>query len=205
MSLGEDIAGVIRENGIEIEVYHHDNNNTVSSEYLDYDRDVSSRVPFDSVNMMECTLPFNTSAKVGDRIDYVNTNEKYLLATTANEIFENEVISVQGVLYKCNSQIEVHRMSGEARNDDYKLIPNWNPIFSGEYVLFTGTLSEQDITDEKYARIYSTTRNMFASADLDLQQSDRCFVNGEAYSLDLIERDRLPGLQICRLSEDNRE
>jgi len=203
MAISEDIEQVINELGPLVVVYDH-NTQTSNEEHIDYNRDVRATTPFDSSFFIECDLPYNSTAKPGDKITFQATNENYLLATLDTEIFEASVVVKEGVLYKCNTTIEVQEKSGE-RNSDYVMETVWNPVFSGEHALFTGTLSEQNINDERYARIYSKTRSLFASIDLPIEQEHRCLVNGEAYRVDLVEPDRLPGLKICSLSLDNRE
>jgi hypothetical protein len=66
--------------------------------------------------------------------------------------------------------------------------------------LFTGRLSDQEIiNDERYLRAYTRKRLLFASRQLDIQSKDRLHIDDEMYQIELVEQDRLPGLNMCTL------
>jgi hypothetical protein len=135
----------------------------------------------------------------------VNVNARYLVGVLTDQLFEHEIYAKEGVLFKCNQKIQVKRKNGSTRDSNYDLVPNWEEQFSGEYAMFTGTLSDHDIADERYGRFYQSTRRLYVSKDLDVRSDDRCIINGENFHVQKVEPHRLPGVKICSAVEDRRE
>ena len=201
-SVGRDIKEVLAELAEQISVYNHVSGEIVTSgEFVDFERDWWPRSAFESEFIITCTFAHDTIARPGDRIDFHTEDGRYLVASLVSNVFEREIISKDGILYKCNNQAMLERVSGEAyRNENYELAYDWDEIFSGEHVLFTGRLSDQEIiNNERYVRSYTRKRLLFASIDLDIQSKDRLSVGDEMYQIELVEHDRLPGLNLCTL------
>ena len=204
--IGDDIKDVLQELGKEVDVYRHTTKEIVVTEHVDTEGNVRETTPFESTHMNVFMAAYDTSIQLGDRLDFTTTSESYLVGTWVPQSFENEIYANEGVLYRCNSEVDVYRRSGETRDPQtYDLVPNWEPVFSGELGLFSGRLSDHDIADERYGRFYQSSRMLFISKDLDLQREDRCVIDGERYNVETMETHRLPGLKICGLAEDNRE
>jgi len=202
--IGDDIKQVLWELGKHVEIYKHNAYNP-SDEYVDTEQNINERSVFESANMMPVTAVYDSKMNAGDRLDFVSLGSSFLIASLDDQLFQSEVYAKEGVIYKCNAQVDCSRKSGETRDDNYNLVPNWNPIFSGEMGLFTGRISDHDVADERYGRFYTSSKLLYLSKDLDVQQEDRCHVNGEKYNVQTVESDRIPGLHICGVSEDNRE
>lgn len=202
--IGDDIKQVLWDLGKHVEIYKHIVSNP-SNEYVDTQQNISETQVFESTHMLPITAVYDSNITVGDRLDFVNLNESFLVAMLDDQLFENEVYAKEGVIYKCNAQVDCSRKSGETRNDDYDMVPNWNSVFSGEMGLFSGSISDHNITEERYGRFSTSSKILYLSKNLDVKQADRCIVNGEKYSVQNIESDRIPGLHICGVSEDTRE
>jgi hypothetical protein len=215
--LGVDIAEVFTELGSTVEVYKHATGETYT-EYIDSEQDTTRSSPFDSHFMKICSFPYNTNAAPGDRISFTDYDpvDRFLLVSQAPEVFEKEIISKEGILYKCNAIVEFKRKV-EVRNPvTYALSHEWQTQYSGEYVLFTGQLSDMRMSDERYGTTIIDKNLMYVSADIEIETADRCVVStsfnvvsgeiisGEMYSIDYFEEHRLPGIKICRVSEDTR-
>jgi hypothetical protein len=201
-SVGTDIKEVFTELAEAISIYDHVSGEIIASgEYTDFEREWLPRSAFESEFVITNTFAYDTVAKPGDRIDFHTTDGRYLIATLVSNTFEREVISKDGILYKCNKQAMVMRKSEtETRDTNYELSYDWDEVFSGEYVLFTGRLSDQEIiNDERYLRAYTRKRLLFASRQLDIQSKDRLHIDDEMYQIELVEQDRLPGLNMCTL------
>jgi len=204
--IGDDIKDVLQELGKEVNVYRHTTGEFLTVESIDTEGGVKDTTPFESTHMTSFMATYETSIEVGDRLDFTATSESHLVGVMVSDLFENAVYAKEGVLYKCNTEVDAYRRSGETRDpQSYELVPNWEPVFSGELGLFSGRLSDHDIADERYGRFYQSSRKLFISNDLDLQIEDRCVIDDERYSVETMETHRLPGLKICGLAEDNRE
>lgn len=201
MSIGDDIKSVFAELAEEIQVYNHVSGEVTSTEFVDFERDWQPRSAFESEHIISATFPYDTAATVGDRIDFQTTGSKYLLATSAPNIFERNVISKNTILYKCNNQVVIKRKSEEpTRNSNYELVHDWNEIHSGEHVLYTGRLAYQEtINTDQFARVTKRSKRLYASMDLDVQPKDCVYVDNEIFEVELVEKNHYPGLSICSL------
>jgi len=202
--IGDDIKQVLWELGKHVEIYKHNDSNP-SDEYVDTQQNISETQVFESSHMMPITAVYDSKMIAGDRLNFLNLNEYFLIASLDDQLFQGETYAKEGVVYKCNAQIDCERKSGEVRNSDYDLVPNWESVFSGEFGLFSGNLSDHNIADERYGRFYTSSRILYLSKDLDVRKQDRCIVNGEKLNVQTIESNRIPGLHICGVSEDTRE
>lgn len=203
--IGSDIKDVLQDLGKHVQIYAHNTANP-SDEYVDTDQSINERSVFESSHMMPVTAVYDSNITAGDRLDFVNLSDSFLVASLDDQLFQSEVYAKEGVIYKCNAFVNCERRSGEIRDPStYDLIPNWNSVFSGEMGLFTGRISDHDIIDERYARFSTSSKLLYLSKDLDVQQEDRCIVNGDKFNVQTVETDRIPGLYICGVSEDARE
>lgn len=201
-SVGDDIKEVFAELAEAVSIYDHVSGEIVTSgEFLDFERDWWPRSAFESEFIITCTFAYDSQVKAGDRVDFHTTDGRYLVATLVSNVFEREVISKDGILYKCNKQAMIKRKSDiPTRDENYELSHDWNEIFSGEYVLYTGRLSDQEIINsEQPSRFYKATKRLFASNDLDIQSNDRLHVEDNVFQIERVESDRMPGLKICTL------
>lgn len=203
--IGEDIKEVFAELAEQINVYNHVSGEVVASEFIDFERDWWPRSAFESEFIISATFSYDTLAEAGDRIDFLTAESKWILATLVNNVFERNVISKDGILYKCNNKIMVKRKNeNPTRNSDYELVYDWNEVLSGEYALYTGRLSDQEtINTDQSARFYKRTKKAFFSSDLDVQPKDSMYIGSEIFEVELIESNRYPGMSICTLLDYN--
>ena len=202
--IGDDIKQVLWDLGKHVDIYKHNTSNP-SGEYVDTEQNISETQVFESFHMLPVTAAYDSNMAAGDRLDFFNLNESFLIADISDQLFQSETYAKEGVLYKCNAKVDCSRKSGETRNSDYDLVPNWEPVFSGELGLFTGRLSDHNVVEERYGRFSTSSKILYLSKDLDVEQEDRCWVNGEKFQIQRVESDRIPGLYICGVSEDTRE
>lgn len=205
--IGEDIKAVFVELAEQINVYDHVSGEIIASEFIDFERDWRIRSTFESEHILTATFPYDTKANVGDRIDFLTTDTKFLLSSLVENVFEREVISKDAFLHKCNKKIMVKRKDeNPTRNDNYELEYAWNEIFSGEYALYMGRLAYQEtINTEQYARFYKRKKRAYFSKDLDVQPKDCMYIDDELFEVELIEKDHYPGINVCDLLDYNGE
>ncbi len=203
--LGNDIALVLEELTEPIDIYNYEHD-ILTHGYMDIEHEARTRTPFESTFMIKAVFPFNTTAIIGDLISLTTTTDKYIISSFIDEIFEQGVISKEGFLYRCNVVADINRKGEEqTRDENYELVPSWDSIYTDIDLLFTGQLSDQGIDEEIYARVYSSTRKAFISNQLDIRVNDQLVIGDKKYQIDLMEMHRLPGVKICRLTEDQRE
>jgi len=204
MGIGPDIAEVLGELGTLVNIIKHDGSDA-TQEYIDYEVQIEANSPFLTQFMLDCTLVYNTAALPGDIIQFVDDGVYHLLSVAVKPRFEQDVVTVEGVLYRCNMTGLFTRRS-ESRNDDYELVVSWEAIGTTEPVLLTGLIDYYDIKDREYAQYSVPQDNLHVSGDMGVAVGDR-FTNtaGEKYQIKAIAPYRLNNIDICRVVPDTRE
>lgn len=216
--IGDDIAEVLEELGSKIQVYKHASGDE-TTEYVDTEQRSTRGSPFDSHFTMICSFPYSSAAVPGDLISFYRGTSAdfyayFLLVSLIKETFENEFMVNEGILYRCNAIAEIKRRAEEETRDPttLELTREWQTQYSGEYVLFTGTIAMGEYSDQDYGAYVLDRNLMYISSDIDVRVEDRCMMkdigsdaSGEAFKVELVEKHRLPGMKICRVSEDTRE
>lgn len=202
--IGPDIVEVLNELGTLVNIIKHDGSATVQ-EYIDYEIKVEANSPFLTQFMIDCTLRYDTSANPGDIIQFADDSTNHILAVHQKSRFEQNVVVVEGLLYRCNMTGTVYRRS-ETRGADYSLGVTWTATESNEPVLLTGLIDYYDMKDKDYG-IYSVSQdNLHVSGDCDIQVGDRfTSSDGDSYEIKGIAKYRLNNVWICRVVPDTRE
>ncbi len=206
--IGEDILEVLEELGSSINIYKYSTGESVE-EYVDTTVDINHVYPWTSHYVMKADFGYNTVAEPGDLITF-GVAAYYLLVALVKERFENACISKEGVIYLCNTFVQVQRRS-ESRDSNYDLTVTWPIVYSGEYGLFTGDVEPREYKEERYGTFIIQKDRLYISDSLDIQSGDRIWlkptmdVSGEAREVKNIERQMYPGIKICLLGEDTRE
>lgn len=202
--IGPDIAEVINELGTQVNVIKHDGTATVQ-EYIDYEVSIQANSPFLTQFMLDCTLPYNTTAVPGDILQIIDDSTYYILVVSNPTRFDGGVVVREGVLYKCNMIGAFSRVT-EERDSDYVLVSDWADYQTSEPVLLTGSLETYNIEGKDYAQFSVSEDNLHVSGDVGVQVGDR-FTNsdGDKYEITGVAKYRLNNVWICRVVPDTRE
>ena len=215
--LGEDLKSVLQEIGETCEVYNH-TSQLIHTDYIDFKRFWGTRIPFENEFQVLASFSYDSPTIPGDRLKILSDNTVYVVSNTTSEYFENEIITKESFMYKCNGIFQLKRKSDEmVRDDNFELIPQWDVIVEKEYALFTGTLEHQhNMVDEIYARFQDKKRKLIISSHLDVQIGDKVlifpwltdlaladFTAGayETWQVELVEGHRLQGIKMCNVGE----
>ena len=205
--IGNDILDVLAELGSLISIYKY-SNDTTTEEYVDPNYEVNHVYPWTSQFVMKCDFVYSTVAEPGDLVSF-DDGLNYLLIALAKERFENQCISKEGVIYLCNTFVQVTRRTESRIN--YDLEVTWPIVHSGELGLFTGDVEVSEYKEEKYGVFILQKDRLYISDHIDIQSGDRLWlketmdVSGEAREVKNIERWMYPNIKICLLGQDARE
>jgi len=202
MGLGVDIKDVLTEIG---SAYTIVSNN--SGEYGDvvFSTQVTKPITIESFRRM--TMPHDTSAVVGDVLDFDTTTERFLLTNKLYDQFENEVITIEGILYKCNvSNGILTRPSGEAWGNDYHKETQWEEIKTDCDAMQVAALYGNDLeSDEELALLGFRKDEVYLPHSVGAQVLDRFQpASGEYYMVNTAETRRFPGVDVLIVVEDTR-
>jgi len=201
--IGPDIAEVINELATLVNVIKHDGSDTVQ-EHLDYEVKIQANSPFLTQYMLDCTLPYNTTAVPGDIIQFVDDSTYHLLVVLNPTRFENSIVTKEGILYKCNYSGDLKRKS-TSRDSDYVETVTWPILESSEPVLLTGMVDYTEMKSEEYGKYSVDQFNLHISGDCNPRVGDRFTIGSNNWEIKGIAPDRLNNVSICRVSQDTRE
>lgn len=212
-AIGDDIAEVLAELGSAITIYKYVTGQTFQ-EYVDPNYEVNHVYPWTSHYMIKGDFGYNTRAEPGDLLTFIddpNGITRYLLVALAKERFEREIIAKEGVLYMCNKIVQILEL-GATTDDNYEQVSTWNNKYSGEYAFVTGDIDSNKERKEQFGEFAIDSNHIYFSTHLDVQQDDRCIVkdsitdvSGEIFRVTVVEKHRLPGVNICKIVQDDRE
>jgi len=215
MTLGVDLAEVFEDVGTEVSIFNYATKETVT-EFVDFRIHTDSEYLLRDEFMSECSFKYNTVAEEGNILTVNVSSRPYIILAMNDEIFENTIITKEGILYRCNVVVDIKRQIGEVRNEDYELVPEWDTMYTGIRCLFAGSTYDSSVTGKSYARFRSGTDKLFISKSIDIREDDRLLVTdiletrgspitAESYHVLIKEDFRMPGVFVCDLESDTRE
>lgn len=206
MGIGPDIAQVLNELGSEVRIIKHDGSDPVI-EYIDYEVSTQASSPFLTQFMLDCTLIYNTQARPGDIVQMVDDGEYFILAAANKTRFEQSVVTMEGILYRCNLLGSIKERVETRDPNTLELSVSWQDVISDEPVLLTGMIDNYEITKEDYGMFTEENLNLHISGSVNVKRGMRFQVkdSDEVYQIHAVEKRRLNNVSICRVSTDTRE
>lgn len=203
MAIKDDIKEALDDIGTEYLVLRDSGN--VSGEKLDWNPNRQVTKPFIKEFFIEALLPYDSSALPGDYIQIVPTNEIYLTTSRTPQVFENEIIQYDGVIYKCNVSGELLRPLYSGYDSNYKRTQTLSLIKENCYALLTASLFGGGLEDDELGQLNISNNEMYIAKSIGIQIGDRYSpVSGEYYRVSDIKTRRFPGVDVVILEEDNR-
>lgn len=206
MSIGADIKDVLEEVGSSYTIIRDAGN--ISGEYGDivFSSQVTKPITIESFRRM--TMAYDTQVVAGDVIELDVTDIRYMVANKLHEQFENSIVTVESVLYKCNvSSGELLRPSGETWDSNtYHKETQWEVIKNNCDAMQVAALYGNDLeTDQELALLGLRKDELYIPNSVGIQSMDRFQpASGEFYMVASVETRRFPGLDVAMLEEDNR-
>ena len=206
--VGDDILEALQDVGMEIEIIHSGESN-VSGEYAIIKANRQVTKAFIQEFFREATLAYNTVVVPGDVLRVAEFDENYLVTSQTPTGFENEIISYQSFLYKCNVVgvgVLKRYPSGEVRDDNYLLAPEFETIRSECYALVTEGLFGHGIEeDEELGRLGLENNECYMPTLYDPRLEDRFEpVSGEYYIVQSVKKRKFHAVAVLELKEDTR-
>ena len=206
MTIGPDIKEVLSEVGTAFTIKR--DSGDVTGEYLDYTPNTQVTKPFIREFFMEVMLSYDTVANAGDIIELDVPAQHYIVMNLTPDMFENEIIKKDGVIYKCNVSGELLRFSGEADWPDstYRKLEHLQLVRADCYALLTspefgGELDE----NEPIGYLNMDEQELYLPSSVGIKELDRYQpVSGEYYKVTAVKKRRYPNVDVALLSEDTR-
>jgi hypothetical protein len=205
--IGSDLVEVYAEVGASIKIYKPDGT-TILGEYLDFDINRQVTKPFIREFFLEASFIYATKAEGGVVVEFVVDGRKFLVMNLTGELFENEIIGYNAVLYKCNEVVTIKRLTKGGWDGDYKKTITWPNVAVDVPILLTerffgtglGAIGPQDFME------YDIFDNqMYISAYYGVKPLDRVWLSDtEFFQVDFVEKRKFEGVHSCVLSEDTR-
>jgi len=205
VSIGADIKAVYEEIGSSI-TFIRDSGN-VSGEYIDSEIAAQATKPFIREYFRNANFSHVTSGEVGDIFSFDSTGELYMIMNLSPDIFENEVIEYNAVVYKANVSGELKRPSGEVWDaQTYQKTAVFKTIKPIAYGLYTSFIyGNEQITESDFAEYGIQHDQAYFPISYGIKVDDRYEpVSGEYYKVTSIQRRQFPGHVVVDLAEDSR-
>ena len=205
MTIGPDIAEALNEVGTSFTIKRASGD--VSGGYLDFSPNTQVTKPFIREFFLEIMLPYDTIVEVGEVIELDTSGTVHMLANKTADMFENEIIKYDGVMYQCNVSGELLRPSGESDWDSrYERRQQFIPIQTDCYALLTSPLLGGELdTDEPIGLIDIDRQELYIRSSHGIMELDRYQpASGEYYMVSAVKKRRYPNIDVALLIEDTR-
>lgn len=203
MSFSSELFDVYREAGTEIAVLR--DTEVFSGEYIVSEISTQVTKPFIKEFFREFYIAESTRVVGGDVVQFVKTNEKFIVMNIDKEMFEDEAIEKTGVIYKVNVSGQILRMSGEEWDSNYEKKIIWNTVRTNVYGLVTEPVFGDKLDEQPFGVLELNKKELYIPAKYGIQLMDRYEASsGEYYTVESIRKRRYTDVWMCYLAEDNR-
>ena len=205
MTIGPDIKDAIEEVGLKYTILRDAGD--IAGEYLTYKPNAQVTKPFIQEFFLEAKLLYDTQVVVGDIVQFDTPGDKYIVMNRTPELFENEIILFNGVLYKCNVVLNIYRPDDTgARDAQYHQSTSWSLVKSSVNALLTTPLYGVDLeTDLELGMIGVFDLELYIPSSIDLQVLDRTIISAsEYYRVETVKKRRYSAVDVCDIGEDKR-
>jgi hypothetical protein len=204
--LGPDIEEVYAELGTEIVIV---NRTPQVSERILYEINAQGTKPFIREHHLDCTFPYNTSLVVGDVVYMPKTGRYHMVMNLTSELFEDEPVEVNGVIYLCNLPLTARILRPAEIRDvqSYDMISGWSVLVDAPvYGLITDRIFGSQLDELVIVGQTQIWRiDLYLPKRYNLEPLDRVVISDtEYYKVEAIEAYNFPGAVVATLVEDNR-
>ena len=203
MTIGPDIKEALVEVGQAVVITDRlsvDN----SGEFIYYKPNSQATKPFIREFFLEAWFSYDTIALGGDLVKFSVTGTRYMLMNLTPFMFENTIIRMDGVLYKCN--VEAVLLRPREVRENYLTRTVWDVIAASMWCLLTTPLYGNQLdTGESLGQLGLEVHELYARDIFDIKVNDRVKVSSDQYyRVESIKYRRFDGVTTYELGEDNR-
>ncbi len=202
MTIGPDIKEVLSEVGVKYLIVRDSGN--VTGEYLTYKPNAQVTKPFIREYFLEAALSYATKAIAGDIIQFVVTEDCYIIMNSTPALFENAVIKYETVLYKTNVLIDVLRPSNVRNTNTLQMRTVWTPIKTQARALISVPMFGIDLdTNEELGLIGVGNYELYVPSSYGVQVLDRIRISSsEFYRVETVKSRRYKNVVVLDIGED---
>ena len=203
MTVGSDLKKAFQKVGTSFIVKR--SSGDLSGEYLIYDIPIGNKDDFNREVTLDATLCYDTVVIEGDILE-LSDGRKVLVTHKTPDIFQDESVVQEAVLFKCNvTNGIIMRESGERNTQTYQQEPVWETIKSGESAVIVEVNGNQ-LSDREELGLVSVSRlELYIPSGEDLRLMDRFQAfSGEYYKVDVLKKHIYPNIFVAEISEDTR-
>jgi hypothetical protein len=173
-------------------------------EYIYYKPNSQATKPFIREFFLEAWFSYDTPTLSGDLVKFVVTGTRYMLMNLTPFMFENTIIRMDGVLYKCN--VEAILLRPREVRENYLTRTVWDVIAPSMWCLLTTPLYGNQLdTGESLGQLGLEVHELYARDIFDIRVNDRVKVSSDQYyRVESIKYRRFDGVTTYELGEDNR-
>lgn len=205
MTIGIDIKEVLAEVGNTITIKRDAGD--VTGEYTMYKPNAQVTKPFIREFFLEGVLSYDTSAVVGDVIEFLTSGDKYLLMNKSPVLLENAVYQYNAVFYKANIVADILRSSeGDWPVDTYHRATTWAYVKRSADILITTPLYGHELdAEEELGQLEIEVHEMYVPTSIGVLPLDRVRISSLVYyQVETIKARRYDGVDVVELGEDTR-
>jgi len=202
MSIGPDIKEVLAEVGVKYLILRDLGN--ISGEYLTYKPNAQVTKPFIREYFLEAALSYDTRVVSGDIIQFVTTEDNYIIMNSTPALFENTVIKYECVLYKTNVLIDILRPSNGRDENTLRMRTIWTPIKTQARALISVPMFGIDLdTNEELGLIGIGNYELYVPSSYGVQVLDRIRISSsEFYRVETVKSRRYNNVDVLDIGED---
>jgi hypothetical protein len=173
-------------------------------EFIYYKPNSQATKPFIREFFLEAWFSYDTPTLSGDLVKFVVTGTRYMLMNLTPFMFENTIIRMDGVLYKCN--VEAILLRPREVRENYLTRTVWDVIAPSMWCLLTTPLYGNQLdTGESLGQLGLEVHELYARDIFDIRVNDRVKVSSDQYyRVESIKYRRFDGVTTYELGEDNR-
>jgi hypothetical protein len=206
MTIGPDIKEVLSEVGTAFTIKR--DSGDITGEFLDFSPNTQVTKPFIREFFLEVMLSYDTDTVPGDIVELDVPAVPYMVMNLTPDMFENEVVKNDGIIYKCNVSGELLRFSGEADWSDttYRKLEHLQLVRADCYAVLSSPVHGGELeTDEPIGYLDMERQELYIPSSVGIQEMDRYQpVSGEYYMVIAVKKRRYPNVDMALLSEDTR-
>jgi hypothetical protein len=209
VSLGEDIREVYPEIGAAVNIISRDP--VVTGEWVIYEVNAQVTKPFIREHHLDATFPYDTLVTTDDVVEIIETGYQYLVMNKTPEMFENNAVEWNIVLYKCNLPLTACILRPLEIRDSvsYEIIQGWHVVVDSPVYglisdrIFGSEISQEEVGGAGQFPIYKI--DLYLPKYYGVKSLDRVIISEtEYYKVETIENHYYPGVCTVLLVEDTR-
>lgn len=207
--LGIDIKEVYTELAAEFSIVNR--SPVITGERILFEVNAQATKPFVREHQLDCTIPYDSYIEVGDVVCMNKTDRYYMVMNKTPEMFEDEVVEWDVVLFYCNLPAATHIVRPVEIRDKttYNMVSGWQVVTDAPvYGLLTDRVTGSEIEQQNVAagqfQIWSIS--LLIPKFYDLKPLDRIVLSDtEYYKIETIESYYYPGVSQVKIVEDTRK